>query len=165
MKKIVKLTESDLSRIVKRVIKENKTEEVQQKGKTMILSYLNDIAKKMTVNFDNDDDHLTFKKGGKVYFRYDYSDMKMKYSFHVMDFVDGLLKTTDMGYRSKSFFSSSTDRDNFICGWIQDYLFPKYRNKIEDLLGYDDFEMGGCSSESDEISHDEDEYYDDEDDY
>ncbi len=159
MKKIIKLTERDLTRLVKRVIKENNFNE--GKLKNFIFKKINNLVEGgLYLEPDNNDEYILFKNNNndEVIFRYLMDSGDIRYNddiFYTVYYMFGKEWWTIIP-------NAHEVLNNIVREWIEEYFVDEYSEEIEDISGYE-FEIGvvsndeGFNSKSGE--HD-DEYYD-----
>jgi len=160
MKKIVRLTESDLTRIVKRVLNENITK--NPKFKKIIFDTLNKLVKGGLYLEDSDDgDFILFKnnKNDYIVFRYDFQMGVLRYTDDILDAPFSMFgdETWD---RIPNLYENLKE---IVSEWVNVNLIPKFKDEIEEMTD-DEFVIN-------DIHNDEGfnprtgEYEDDDDDY
>lgn len=152
MKKIIRLTESDLTRIVRRVITETKSEK--------LIGFLNSMIDNIQIEFDGEtyydeleddemmsvyDDYesfIYFTLIGEMIFKYEIETGSLIYN---MDFFKKWISLSDKNIKDE------------ICFWAKENLIPKFSNQFENEFGYD-FEITNCKPskiEKDNIEYDD----------
>jgi hypothetical protein len=152
MKKIIRLSESDLTRIVKRVINEN--EQLNKMIKLSISRFISGLKME-----DLDHDNIVFvNKKGKTVFRYDLEDGNLFYSTLLFSFVKGLKKSKPEDVHKNV--------SNIIESWAEENLIPKFSDEFENKFGFEfkikNVDLGDEYIDDDEEEDDDEENYDEE---
>ena len=154
MKKIIRLSEFDLTRIVKRVINEN--EQLNKMIKLSISRFISGLKME-----DLDHDNIVFvNKDGKTVFRYDLEEGNLYYSTLLFSFVKGLKKSKPKDVHKNV--------SNIIESWVEENLVPKFNDEFENKFGFefmiknvdlDDEYIDDEEEDDDEENYDEENYY------
>jgi hypothetical protein len=134
MKKIIRLTESDLVRVVKRVITENMNTNL--KFKNVIISHINKLVKGGLYieegNFENDD-YILFRKNDndEIVFRYTPHDEVLLYSDKINN-IPHLMFSSNIW----DVLPQKSELLKKIVGeWVEENLIPEFGDEIEEMTG------------------------------
>ena len=123
MKKIVRLTESDLTRIVKRVI--NESGRFNNVVKSLISRFFSDIKMK-----ELDRSNVVFvNNNGTIIFRYDLDDRNLYYGKYLYDFVLPLISAKLEG--------NDENVLNMIGSWVEENFVSKFSDEFEKEFGFE----------------------------
>ena len=165
-KKIIKLTESDLMRLVKRVIREDMSKNL--KFKNLIIKYINELVKGGLYleegGYENDD-YILFKKNDndEIVFRYSTHDGKLLYSDKINNVPNIMFASNVWNVLPEKYEVLK----KIVGEWVEENLIPEFGGEIEELTGnefyideiYNDENynpMTGTYNDEDDDNNDED---------